>query len=137
VDDDSGDAVFHDPSMTGIEAYRAGIRTLRAAAAPGTYIAACNVRAELSFDGRAIGLVDAMRIGPDTGRTGSDPAQLPSGTRHVLPILHNRVWHNDPDCTDGARARSPLTQARSFRPRGSRLSGSLNLVSEMAARIAA
>lgn len=127
VDDNFGDAVFHDPYMTGIEAYRTGIRTMRKAAGPGTYIAACNVAQNFrSMDG-AIGLVDAMRIGPDTGAKWS--AIIPNlhlGTR--LYFLHNRVWHNDPDCLI-VRAPLTLTQARCFAS-WIGLSGSLNLVSE-------
>ena len=127
VDEQFGDAVFHDSSMTGIEAYRTGIRTMRAAASPGTYIAACNVAQNFRSMGGAMGLVDAMRIGPDTGADWG--AILPNfhlGTR--LYFLHNRVWHNDPDCLM-VRAPLTLTQARSFAS-WIAVSGSLNLVSE-------
>ena len=127
VDEQFGDAVFHDPTMTGIEAYRTGLRTMRAAAGPGTYIAACNVAQNFRSMGGAMGLVDAMRIGPDTGADWG--AILPNfhlGTR--LYFLHNRVWHNDPDCLM-VRAPLTLTQARSFAS-WIALSGSLNLVSE-------
>lgn len=127
VEDQFGDAVFHDPYVTNLEAYRAGIRTMRAAAGPETYIAACNVAQNFRSMGGAIGLVDAMRIGPDTGADWN--AILPNfhlGTR--LYFLHNRVWHNDPDCL---MVRAPLTliQARSFAS-WIAVSGSLNLVSE-------
>jgi hypothetical protein len=127
VDDQFGDAVFHDPYMTGLEAYRAGIRAMREAAAPGTYIAACNVAQNFRSMGGAMGLVDAMRIGPDTGANwGSVMPNFHLGTR--LYFLHNRVWHNDPDCLM-VRAPLTLTQARSFAS-WIALSGSLNLVSE-------
>ena len=127
VEDNFGDHVFHDPHMTGIQAYRTGIRTMREAASPGTYIAACNVAQNFRSMGGSIGLVDAMRIGPDTGAHWGDI--LPNfnlGTR--LYFLHNRVWHNDPDCL---MVREPLTliQARSFASWVA-ISGSLNLVSE-------
>jgi len=127
VDDQFGDAVFYDPSMTGIEAYRAGLRTMREASGPGVYIAACNVAQNFRSMGGAIGLVDAMRIGPDTGANWGDI--LPNfhlGSR--LYFLHQRVWHNDPDCLM-VRAPLTLTQARSFAS-WIALSGSLNLVSE-------
>ena len=127
VEDGFGDAVRHDPYITGIEAYRAGMRTMRAAAGPDTYIAACNVAQNFRSMGSAMGLVDAMRIGPDTGADWG--AILPNfhlGTR--LYFLHNRVWHNDPDCLM-VRAPLTLTQARSFAS-WIAVSGSLNLVSE-------
>lgn len=127
VDDQFGDAVFHDPFMTNIDAYRAGIRTMRAAAGPGTYIAACNVAQNFRSMGGAIGLVDAMRIGPDVNPVWREI--LPNvhlGSR--LYFLHTRVWHNDPDCL---MLREPLTltQARSYAS-WIAVSGSLNLVSE-------
>ena len=101
VDEQFGDAVFHDPYVTGIETYRAGIRTMREAAGPGTYIAACNVAQNVRSLGGAIGLVDARRIGPDTGANwGAILPNFQLGTR--LYFLHNRVWHNDPDATSWA-----------------------------------
>lgn len=127
VDDQFGDAVFGDPYQTNLEAYRAGLRALRASAGPDTYIAACNVAQNFRSMGGSIGLVDAMRIGPDTGADWG--AVLPNfhlGTR--LYFLHNRVWHNDPDCLM-VRAPLTLTQARSFAS-WIAVSGSLNLVSE-------
>ena len=127
VDEKFGDAVFHDPYLTGIEAYRTGIRAMREAASPGTYIAACNVAQNFRSMGGAIGLVDAMRIGPDTGADwGAIMPNFHLGTR--LYFLHNRVWHNDPDCLM-VRAPLSLTQARSLAS-WIALSGSLNLVSE-------
>lgn len=127
VDDHFGDAVFTDKYATNLDAYRAGIRTMRTAAAPGTYIAACNVAQNFRSMGGAIGLVDAMRIGPDTGANWSEI--LPNfhlGSR--LYFFNHRVWHNDPDCL---MLRSPLTlqQARSFASWVA-VTGSLNLVSE-------
>ena len=127
VDDKFGDAVFTDKYSTNIDAYRAGIQTIRTAAAPGTYIAACNVAQNFRSMGGAIGLVDAMRIGPDTGANWADI--LPNfhlGSR--LYFLNHRVWHNDPDCL---MLRNPLTlqQARTFAS-WIAVTGSLNLVSE-------
>jgi hypothetical protein len=127
VDDKFGDAVFTDKYATNLDAYRAGIKTMRTAAAPGTYIAACNVAQNFRSMGGAIGLVDAMRIGPDTGANWAEI--LPNfhlGSR--LYFFNHRVWHNDPDCL---MLRSPLTlqQARSFASWVA-VTGSLNLVSE-------
>jgi hypothetical protein len=127
VDDHFGNAVFTDKYATNLDAYRAGIKTMRTAAAPGTYIAACNVAQNFRSMGGALGLVDAMRIGPDTGANWGDI--LPNfhlGSR--LYFFNHRVWHNDPDCL---MLRSPLTlqQARTFASWVA-ISGSLNLVSE-------
>jgi hypothetical protein len=127
VDDHYGDADFTDKYATNLDAYRSGIQTMRSAAAPGTYIAACNVAQNFRSMGGAIGLVDAMRIGPDTGANWADI--LPNfhlGSR--LYFFNHRVWHNDPDCL---MLRSPLTsqQAQTFASWVA-VTGSLNLVSE-------
>lgn len=127
VEDQFGDAVFHDPYWTNVEAYREGIRTMRRASPAGTYVAACNVAQNFRSMGGAMGLVDAMRIGPDTGADwGAIMPNFHLGTR--LYFFHNRVWHNDPDCLM-LRAPLSLIQARSFAS-WIALSGCLNLVSE-------
>ena len=127
VEDQYGDAVFHDPTMSNMQAFRAGLRALRKGAGRGVYIGGCNIAQNFRSMGGAIGLVDAMRIGPDTGADwGSILPSVRLGSR--LYYLHNRVWHNDPDCL---MLREPLTldQARSFASWVA-LSGQLNLVSE-------
>jgi hypothetical protein len=126
-DDKIGDAVFHEPGMTNVQAFREGLRTVRNAAGPDVFIDGCNVAQNMRTLGASFGLVDAMRVGRDTGADWSKI--LPSaemGTR--LYFFQNRVWHNDPDCL---MLREPLTleQARAW---GSwiALSGQLNIVSE-------
>ncbi len=105
-DDGIGDAVFHNPDKTNIEAYRDGIRLVREAAGPGVYLLGCCVSQNMRSFGGAFGLLDGMRIGPDTG---SQEIGAPHGSR--LYFLHGRVWHNDPDCVS-VRASTPLDQAR-------------------------
>jgi melibiase-like protein len=122
-----GDAVFHNPDKTNIEAYRDGLKLVREAAGDGVYLLGCNIAQNMRTLGASIGLVDGLRVGRDINA--SWDRILPSmqmGTR--LYFFHNRVWHNDPDCL---MLREPLTldQARAW---GSwiALSGQLNLVSE-------
>jgi len=105
-DDGIGDAVFHNPEKTNIEAYRDGIRLVREAAGPGVYLLGCCVSQNMRSFGGAFGLLDGMRIGPDTG---SQEIGAPHGSR--LYFLHGRVWHNDPDCVS-VRASTRLDQAR-------------------------
>jgi hypothetical protein len=125
--DNLGDAVFHDPAKTNMEAYRDGLKLVREACGKDVYILGCNVAQNMRTLGASIGLLDGMRIGSDTGaRWGAVLRGAAMGSR--LYFLHNRVWHNDPDCL---MLREPLTlgQARAW---GSSiaLSGQLNLVSE-------
>jgi hypothetical protein len=126
-DDNLGDAVFHDPAKTNIEAYRDGLKLVRQAAGSDVYILGCNIAQNMRTLGASVGLLDAMRVGSDIGaRWSGILSGATMGTR--LYFLHNRVWHNDPDCL---MLRDPLTldQARAW---GSwiAISGQLNIASE-------
>jgi len=126
-DDGLGDAVFHDPAQTNVENYRGGLRLVRAAAGKDVYILGCNAAQNYRTLGTSFGLVDGMRVGQDIGvKWHQIVSAATMGTR--LYFLHNRVWHNDPDCL---MLRDPLTltQARTW---GTwiGLSGQLNIVSE-------
>ena len=92
VEDGIGDAEFHNPDKTNIEALRDGTRLVREAAGPDVFLLGCCVSQNMRSFGGTFGLLDAMRIGPDTGgNIGS-----PHGSR--LWFLNGRVWWNDPDC---------------------------------------
>lgn len=94
--DDFGEQAFSDPSMTGVEAYRAGVKALREAAGKDTFVLACNLAQSTRGMGPSYGLVDAMRVGGDNGpwerrwMIGVEP----SFTRW---FFNGRVWYNDPD----------------------------------------
>jgi len=126
-DDNLGDAVFHNPAKTNVEAYRDGLKLVREAAGNDVYILGCNIAQNMRTLGASVGLVDAMRVGSDIGARWSGILSGASmGTR--LYFMHNRLWHNDPDCL---MLRDPLTldQARAW---GSwiAISGQLNIASE-------
>ncbi|MEI6534572.1 MAG: alpha-galactosidase [Verrucomicrobiaceae bacterium] len=126
-DDKLGDAVFHDPAQTNVESYRNGLRLVREAAGKDVYVLGCNTAQNYRTLGASFGLVDGMRVGQDIGVKW--PQILNAATMSTrLYFLHNRVWHNDPDCL---MLRDPmtLTQARTW---GTwiGLSGQLNIVSE-------
>jgi len=126
-DDNLGDAVFHNPAKTNVEAYRDGLKLVREASGDDVYILGCNVAQNMRTLGGSFGLLDGMRVGSDIGaRWGGILSGAKMGTR--LYFLHNRVWHNDPDCL---MLRDPLTldQARAW---GSwiAISGQLNIASE-------
>ncbi|MHC4744459.1 MAG: glycoside hydrolase family 36 protein [Planctomycetota bacterium] len=125
--DGFGDAVFHDPSKTNIEAYRDGMKLVRRAAGEDVYILGCNIAQNMRTLGGSIGLVDGMRVGSDTGaRWGGIMRGAYMGSR--LYFFHGRVWHNDPDCL---MLRDPLTieQAQSWAG-WIGITGQLNMVSE-------
>lgn len=94
--DDFGENCFFDPTATGVDAYRSGVKTMREAAGEDTFILGCNLAQSMRGMGPSYGLVDAMRVGGDNGPweerwwTGFEP----SSTRY---FFNGRVWYNDPD----------------------------------------
>ncbi|MCX6974343.1 MAG: hypothetical protein NTZ94_08620, partial [Verrucomicrobia bacterium] len=90
--DGIGDAVFANPDKTNIEALRDGTKLVREAAGPDVFLLGCCVVQNMRSFGGTFGLLDAMRVGPDTN-DGS------IGSLHASRVwfLHGRVWWNDPD----------------------------------------
>lgn len=98
----------HNVSLTRAQAYRHALEIIREAAGDETYLVGCGAPL-----GPSIGLVDAMRIGPDTAPYwvprvprfgelfGSDPSlpSLRNSLRNVATRawMHGRWWVNDPD----------------------------------------
>jgi alpha-galactosidase len=102
----------YDLKQTRAEALRAGLEAIRQGAGENTFL----LGSGCPF-GPAIGVVDAMRIGPDTAPSWepyfhwlrwagplikSEPSMpsLRNALRHTLNLstLHKRWWWNDPDC---------------------------------------
>lgn len=102
----------HEPRLTRAQALRRGLEALRAGIGEKAFLLGCGC----PF-GPAIGLVNAMRIGPDTApswhpelwnlpwtkpllRGERSVASLRNNLRHALvhSALHRRWWWNDPDC---------------------------------------
>jgi alpha-galactosidase len=90
----------HDGSPTAIEAYRSGVELIRAAIGD-AYLLGCGAPILPT-----VGLVDAMRISPDTAPhwepLGNDLSK-PGGRSSVLTgvgraFQQGRFWVNDPDC---------------------------------------
>ncbi|WP_422449135.1 Ig-like domain-containing protein, partial [Thermoanaerobacterium sp. DL9XJH110] len=95
-EDNMGDAVFYDPNKTNVEAFRDGLKLVRENAGDDVFLLGCTVAQNMRTLGAAMGLVDAMRIGPDNGAGWSSLTRGPRyGSRFYF--LHGRVWYNDPD----------------------------------------
>ncbi|WP_284014749.1 alpha-galactosidase [Halobaculum litoreum] len=123
--------------VTRAQAYRHGLATIREAVGD-TFVLGCGAPGFPS-----VGLVDAMRVGPDTApywrreeEAASEPAHE-NAVRNVLnrQFCHRRLWLNDPDC-QLVRTTTDLTDAerRSFAALVA-LTGGTNVLSDKIAEI--
>ncbi len=94
--DNLGDAVFHDPEVTNIEAFRKGLKVVRRAAGDDCYLLGCTAAQNMRTLGGSIGLVDAIRVGVDSGKKW-DGILANVKVSSSIYYLHGRVWHNDAD----------------------------------------
>ncbi|MFN8556092.1 MAG: alpha-galactosidase [Dehalococcoidia bacterium] len=128
-------ARHHVPNTTAAANLRLGLETIREAAGDGAFILGCTC----PF-GPAVGLVDAMRVGPDVEARWFN-GLLPSA-KHAMRLslqrtfLHRRWWLNDPDCLSLRDYEAPLAsgtltleEAR-FLATGIALSGGLAVLSD-------
>ncbi len=123
-EDEMGDAVFANPDKTNIEAFRDGLKLVRDAAGPDVFFLGCTVTQNMRSYGASIGLVNAMRIGPDnSGKWDRWSKSSPVfGSRHYF--LNGRIWYNDPD-PNYVRSSIDIADARTIAS-WSAISGQLN-----------
>ncbi len=108
----------HDPRVTRAARLRRGLAAVRAGAGDEAFVLGCGCPL-----GPAVGLVDGMRIGPDTApywhvlgpRIAGLERTLPSGRNALRNTLsrafqHRRFWLNDPDCLMARSKQSSLTR---------------------------
>ena len=82
--------------VTATEAYRSGLALVRETVGPDVYLLGCGAPILPS-----VGLVDAMRVSPDTFHEGGEDGS--TGLRGLMPLAgrawqQGRFWTNDPDC---------------------------------------
>jgi alpha-galactosidase len=85
----------HD-DVDGVAAYRSGLALVREVVGPDVYLVGCGAPLLPS-----VGLVDAMRVSPDTFHEGGEDGS--TGLRGLMPLAarawqQGRLWVNDPDC---------------------------------------
>ncbi|RIK93037.1 MAG: hypothetical protein DCC71_24195, partial [Proteobacteria bacterium] len=111
-------AAAHDPRVSRAERLRRGLAAVRAGIGDDAFLLGCGCPL-----GPAVGLVDGMRIGPDTapywhvlgaGIPGLGPT-LPAGRNALRNTLarawmHRRLWLNDPDCLMARSKQSSLSR---------------------------
>jgi alpha-galactosidase len=89
-------AARHDRDVTAIAAYRSGLALVREVMGEDAYILGCGAPILPS-----VGLVDAMRVSPDTFHEGGENGS--QGLRGRMSLAarawqHGRLWTTDPDC---------------------------------------
>ena len=125
------DAVrYHAPGTTAAMNVRRGLEIIRDEAGDDTFILGCTCHF-----GPAVGLVDAMRVGPDVKALWSDGPN-PS-VKHAMRLtlqrnwMHNRWWANDPDCLIVRETDTALDEAEvRFLATGIALSGGMVVASD-------
>ncbi len=111
-EDNFGDSSLSDPAKTNIEAFRDGLKLVRETAGKNVFFLGCTMTQNMRSFGGSIGLVDAMRIGPDNGGNWKSWSVSPVfGSRYYF--LNGRIWYNDPD-PFYLRAGIPLEEARTI-----------------------
>ena len=97
--DDLGNQIFSDPTVSNVQAFRRGMKALRSGCAEGTQLLACNVAQHARGIAASYGLVEMMRIGGDNGPIDYMPGRYLAGPIFGSPryFLNGRVWYNDPD----------------------------------------
>lgn len=121
---------YHRPGTTALANLRRGLEIIREEAGGDTFLLGCTCHF-----GPAIGLVDAMRVGPDVKETwaaGPNPS-----VRHAMRLtlqrnwMHRRWWVNDPDCLIVRDTDTELTEAEvRFLATGIALSGGMVVASD-------
>ena len=95
-EDNFGDAVFHDPEVTNVEAFRRGLQVVRQAAGDDVYLLGCTAAQNMRTLAGSIGLVDGIRVGIDSGKKWEGILANVKVSSSIY-YLHRRVWHNDAD----------------------------------------
>lgn len=98
------------PGTTALAHLRRGLEIIRDAAGGEAFLLGCTC-----YFGAAIGLVDAMRVGPDTAASWAEE-RGGSARRAIQQSLlrgwmHRRWWWNDPDCIVVRQEASALSPA--------------------------
>ena len=127
---DSASVRYHAPNTTAPMNLRRGLEIIREEAGDATFILGCTCHF-----GPAIGIVDAMRVGPDVKETwaaGPDPS-----VKHAMRLtlqrnwMHNHWWANDPDCLIVRDTDTELSEAEvRFLATGIALSGGMVVASD-------
>lgn len=87
---------LYNPLICQIEAFRNGLKLIKKTTNGNVFLSGCCASQNMRSFGPSMGLVDAMRIGPDFNHDGES---IRTGAIRAsrLYFLNGRVWWNDPD----------------------------------------
>jgi hypothetical protein len=116
VQDDFGNAVFHDKTMSNMQVGRHGLDAVREGAGADTFLLACCAPQNERSLAMCLGKFDAIRVGPDSCQTWAGNTSIVEGVRAAssLWFLNGRSWWIDPDSIYGQAPRFPLNEVRCF-----------------------
>ena len=122
--------LYHKPGTTGAMNLRRGLEIVREEAGDSTFLLGCTCHF-----GPAVGLVDAMRVGPDVKELWADGPN-PS-VKHAMRLslqrnwMHGAWWANDPDCLIVREDNTELNEAETrFLATGIALTGGMVVASD-------
>ncbi len=91
-------APAHDRTLTNIEVMRKGLGIIRKGAGDEVFFSGCCANQNMRTYAGTLGLVDAMRVGPDFNHDGQGIRSGPLRGSWMY-FLNGKVWWNDPDPT--------------------------------------
>ena len=116
VQDNFGNAVFHDKTMSNMQVARRGLDAIREGAGPGTFLLGCAAPQNQRSLAMCLGKFDAMRVGPDSCQVWKGNTSIVEGVRSATALWfqNGRNWWIDPDSIYAQAPRFPLNEVRCF-----------------------
>lgn len=116
VQDDFGNAAFHDKTMSNMQVGRRGLDAVREGAGPDTFLLACAAPQNERSLAMCLGKFDAIRVGPDSCQTWAGNTSIVEGVRSATALWfqNGRTWWIDPDSIYAQGPRFPLNEVRAF-----------------------
>ncbi|MEO5716351.1 MAG: hypothetical protein ABIT37_22920, partial [Luteolibacter sp.] len=114
--DDFGNAVFHDKTMSNMQVGRRGLDAIRAGAGPDTFLLACAAPQNERSLAMCIGKFDAIRVGPDSTQKWAGNTSIVEGVRTATALWfqNGRDYWIDPDSIYAQAPKFPLNEVRCF-----------------------
>lgn len=116
TEDNFGNVVFHDKSMSNMQVGRHGLDLVREGAGPNTFLLACAAPQNQRSLAMCLGKFDAIRVGPDSCQTWAGTYSVVEGVRSAAALWfqNGRTCWIDPDSIYAQSPKYPLNEVRCF-----------------------